>query len=550
MAERKTKAPGHTTSFRRLIRVSIAAQVLVIAVVLAVTVVGALTTVRTSDQLRKRANDVLMLRGVQQEFERSRASLREYIASGDEIDLGPFSQARGQVMLISGTLRGDLDDDGRKQLDRYTDDVDLYLNRYGNEAVRLVGIGDRAAARELINGKAATTTLRAILAESRAVQKTVVERQRSAERTVRDRQIVNVVLITLGGTLILGAGLGILLWIRREMMIPLDELAVASRKLGHGDLSARVEPHGVEEIALAGTAFNQMADEVEQQVRQLQEVSSTRSRFVSAVSHELRTPITSLRGYLEMLAGGEAGRLEADQQRYVQIAERNARQLDELINDLLTLSRIQSGRITMNPEPIDVRMLLRELKAEMLPIASERDIDLVLVDTGDLMVSGDTLRLKQAFGNLIGNAIKYSPDGQAVVVRAFRLNRQVVVSVVDWGSGIPKEELPQIAEPFFRSSTTERVHGTGLGLAIAKQMIELHGGRLAVESEEGAGSTFTAYLPLRNDTAPLDDLPATGDGSAGGERESGAATAAEEERVSSESASGDSTRTGADRRRT
>ena len=142
----------------------------------------------------------------------------------------------------------------------------------------------------------------------------------------------------------------------------------------------------------------------------------------------------------------------------------------------------------------------------MLPIAIERHVELVLVDTGDLFVSGDPLRLKQAFGNLISNAIKYSEDGQSVVVRAFRVNRQVVVSFVDWGMGIPKDELPQIAEPFFRSASTRAAFpGTGLGLAIAKQMIELHGGRLAVESEHGAGSTFTAYLPLRTEAVDPGD---------------------------------------------
>jgi signal transduction histidine kinase len=97
---------------------------------------------------------------------------------------------------------------------------------------------------------------------------------------------------------------------------------------------------------------------------------------------------------------------------------------------------------------------------------------------------------------LLGNSIKYSRDGQAVVVRALAVDRQAVISFVDWGMGIPREDLPQIAEPFFRSASSEGVPGTGLGLAIAKQMIELHGGRLAVESELGSGSTFTVYLPL------------------------------------------------------
>ncbi|MBK5229671.1 MAG: HAMP domain-containing protein, partial [Thermoleophilia bacterium] len=290
-------------------------------------------------------------------------------------------------------------------------------------------------------------------------------------------------------------------------MLPLDKLATASRKLGHGDLSVRVSPRGVEEIVLASTAFNQMADEIEGQMRQLHEAATARSNFVSSVSHELRTPITSLRGYLELLAAGEAGELAPDQLHYVNIAARNARSLDELINDLLTLSRIQSGRITINPEPVDIRALLRELKAEMFPIAADKKVDLVLVDTGELIVSGDSLRLKQAFGNLIGNAIKYSPAGQAVVVRAFRIDRQVVVSVVDWGMGIPKDDLPQLAEPFFRSSASKQIPGTGLGLPIAKQMVELHGGRLAVESESGAGSTFTVYLPLRSESGEPDVAP-------------------------------------------
>jgi signal transduction histidine kinase len=279
-------------------------------------------------------------------------------------------------------------------------------------------------------------------------------------------------------------------------MVPLENLAVASRKLGHGDLSARVDPGGVEEIALTGSAFNQMADEIEQHVGQLHELSVARSRFVSSVSHELRTPITSLRGYLELLAQGEAGELEPDQVRFVEIADRNARQLSDLIDDLLTLSRVQSGRMSLRSDLINIRELLHELKTEMMPIGAERGVDVVLVDTGDLEVQGDTLRLRQAFGNLLSNSIKYSRDGQAVVVRALAVDRQAVISFVDWGMGIPREDLPQIAEPFFRSESSEGVPGTGLGLAIAKQMIELHGGRLAVESELGSGSTFTVYLPL------------------------------------------------------
>ncbi|MFY9264447.1 MAG: ATP-binding protein, partial [Solirubrobacterales bacterium] len=504
-------------SFRRLMRMSLMAQVAVIALVLAFAGWDALSTVQRSEEFKESSSDVLLMRSVQREFDRGRTALREYAYSGDVFKLGPFTNSRGEVLKVSADLGRHLDAGTRFRIASYISAITNFLSTTGEATVEFVRSGDQKAARNLLNDQATLRSLATINAEGGALQDRLLARQRAAERAVTNRQVVNVTLIGLSGLLVLGAGLAMMLWIRAQMMLPLDDLATASRKLGHGELSARVKPGGVSEIALAGSAFNQMADEVEQHVRQLQDMSAARSRFVSSVSHELRTPITSLRGYLELLAGGEAGELASDQMHYVRIAERNARQLDELINDLLTLSRIQSGRISLKPVPVDIRGLLRELKAEMMPIAIERQVDLVLVDTGDLIVSGDPLRLKQAFGNLIGNAIKYSPDQQTVVVRAFRIDHQVVVSVVDWGAGIPKDELPKIAEPFFRSSATQQIPGTGLGLAIAKQMIELHGGRLAVESEYGSGSTFNAYLPLRNDDAAPGELDRPGDPCAGPE---------------------------------
>lgn len=478
-------------------RVSVSAQAAVVAIVMALALLGALATVRSSDELRDRSSDVLLLRGIQNEFARARLALRDYVNTGDAFRLGPYSQAESRIRLMATSVSADAMPAERDRVRAYVTGISAYFDHVGDRAVSLARRGRLGEARGIVSGQGTVARVKRLQAQGFGLVAHFERLQREAEHAVRNRQYVNVGLIALAGALVLVAGFSVLMWIRREMMLPLDELAKAARRLGRGDLSVRVTPRGVEELALAGTAFNQMAEEIEQQVLQLQEASTARSRFVSSVSHELRTPITSLRGYLELLAGGEAGDLQPDQQHFVEIAERNARALEELINDLLTLSRIQSGRITMHPEPVDIRALLRELKAEMLPIAARKHVDIVLVDTGDLVVSGDPLRLKQAFGNLVSNAIKYSPPGQAVVLRAFRINRQVVVSVVDWGAGIPKEDLPQLAEPFFRSSATERVPGTGLGLPIAKQMIELHGGRLAVESEPGAGSTFTVYLPLR-----------------------------------------------------
>lgn len=497
MLSSDTTSNSSSLNFRRLLAISVAAQVTMILVVLIVGLVGGVTMIRISDEVEARTGDSLYIRGVQNEFERSRLAVREYVNTGDELRLGPFTHSRDQIVLIAAQLSGDLDPELETQIDEYLAEIKEYLKDHGEVAVTLKLRGEDAQAKELAAGQQAVARIGEINKDGRKLQDDLLSLREDASDALRTRQIVNIGLIVAAGLLILATSLGVMLWLRREMLQPLEELAEASRRLGHGDLTARVTPSGVDEILLASSAFNQMADEVQQHVQQLHELSAARTRFVSSVSHELRTPITSLRGYLELLAGGEAGDLTEEQLKYVRIAERNARTLDELINDLLTLSRVQSGKISLKPEPVDIRLLLRELKAEMLPMASEKNVDLVLVDTGDLVVSGESLRLKQAFGNLIGNAVKYSPSGQAVVVRAFRVNRQVVISVVDWGPGVPKDELPQLAEPFFRASTTERIPGTGLGLPIAKQMIELHGGRLAVESEPGSGSTFTVYLPLR-----------------------------------------------------
>ncbi len=504
-------------SFRRLIRFSISAQVTVIVVIVAFAIWGALQTTDRSNDLKQASGNVLLMQGLTQEFDRSRASLRQYVASGDAFVLGPFTQSRRQLTVISNVLFANLEPPTLDRARAYNQALQSYLVDIGDNAVAAVKRGERGEAREILVSPEAAKQFDTVLTNGSALRDELADAQVDADRAVARRQAINVALIMIAALIMLGSGLGVLFWIRKKMMVPLENLAVASRKLGHGDLSARVDPGGVQEIALTGSAFNQMADEIEQHVGQMHDLSAARSRFVSSVSHELRTPITSLRGYLELLENGEAGQLEPDQAKYVEIAGRNARQLDDLINDLLTMSRVQSGRITVKPEPVNVRELLRDLKAEMLPIGAERGVDVVLVDTGDLIVSGDPLRLKQAFGNLLSNSIKYSRDGQAVIVRAFAVNRQAVVSFVDWGVGIPREDLPQIAEPFFRSNSSDRIPGTGLGLAIAKQMVELHGGRLAVESEFGSGSTFTVYLPLQGtagdvqpDSAQPDGAPTAG----------------------------------------
>lgn len=508
MTDSQPQPVNRNYGFRQLIRISIAVQVVVLALVVTAALISAFQTTNLSERLRDSSANGLLMQGVTQEFDRSRVSMRRYVDSGEPFALGPFTQSRQQIATIGLALIGGLNGVERTLATRYVDSMELYLEEVGEAAVAKRRRGDIRGAQQTITEPNSIGILNQINEQSSLLQSLLAEEQAAASAAVRDRQVINVGLILLASLVMLGCGLGVLLWIRRQMLVPLENLAVASRKLGRGDLSTRVDPRGVEEIALTGTAFNQMADEIEQHIGRLHDLSVARSRFVSSVSHELRTPITSMRGYLDLLEQGEAGALTDDQQKYLQIASRNARELDELITDLLTMSQVQSGKLEIQKGPVNLHELLADLTVEMKPIGAARGVDVVLVDTGELIVSGDAPRLKQAFGNLLSNSIKYSREGQAVVVRAFAANRQAVISFVDWGVGIAREDLPKIAEPFFRTGETERIQGTGLGLAIAKQMVELNGGRLAVESELGSGSTFTVYLPLQSVRQPDEEASA------------------------------------------
>ncbi len=232
-----------------------------------------------------------------------------------------------------------------------------------------------------------------------------------------------------------------------------------------------------------------------QDMTKLREVEEMKQQFVSTVSHELRTPLTSIRGYLEALIEDEAGPLNEEQREYAEISYRNAKRLEMLVGDLLTVSRLDSGRLNMNVERIEIDRVLRQLEEEFRPIAEDKGLALSVTAVSGLAVNGDRLRTVQVLSNLISNAIKFSHSGRDVRVGVRRSGEQVIVEVTDQGVGIPASELPRLTERFFRASTARDVQGTGLGLSISKEIVERQGGRLEIESEEGTGSTFRVMLP-------------------------------------------------------
>lgn len=233
-------------------------------------------------------------------------------------------------------------------------------------------------------------------------------------------------------------------------------------------------------------------------VTRLHRLEDVRRDFVANVSHELRTPVTSIKGFVETLRDGAMQRPE-DGERFLGIIEKQADRLNAIIEDLLALSRIeegeQSGRIALEVAPL--RPILAAAIEDCEPKAAAKEVTLELDCSEDIAARIDGALLEQAVLNLIDNAIKHSPKEGAVKVRAAQTNDEVTVQVEDEGCGIHRQHLSRIFERFYRvdRARSRRLGGTGLGLAIVKHITQAHGGRVAVESAPGQGSTFSIHLP-------------------------------------------------------
>ncbi|MDD5438797.1 MAG: ATP-binding protein [Candidatus Omnitrophica bacterium] len=233
------------------------------------------------------------------------------------------------------------------------------------------------------------------------------------------------------------------------------------------------------------------------------ELDRLKDKFVSTVSHELRTPLIAVRNAVAIMLNKAAGPVTELQDKFLTIAQRNLERLGLLINDLLDISKLEAGRMEINRQACSVDTLLTETCETMAAWAKTKEISIVKHITGSVPnITVDAHRVTQILTNLIGNAVKFTPQGGTITVGAERVQGEpaVLLSVKDNGIGIPKEDLQKIFDKFYQSNTewqaTHAVNGTGLGLAICKEIVELHGGKIWAESERGQGATFFFTLPL------------------------------------------------------
>ncbi len=226
---------------------------------------------------------------------------------------------------------------------------------------------------------------------------------------------------------------------------------------------------------------------------ELREQNRLKDELISVVSHDLRTPLTSIMGYLELVAD------EADPETartFLDVVQRNTARLHRLVEDLLFVSRVQAGREALELEPVRVGDVVRDTVAASLPAAGAAGVDLTcIVETEDVILA-DAHRLAEVLENLLSNALKFTPPGGRVRVHAGRERGALVIGVEDTGVGIAEEDRQHLFDRFFRASGTDGIPGAGLGLSIVKAIVDAHGGAVDVRSAVGAGTRFEVRLPL------------------------------------------------------
>ena len=241
-------------------------------------------------------------------------------------------------------------------------------------------------------------------------------------------------------------------------------------------------------------------EELEQKNRDLEEAGLAKMQILSTASHELKTPLTSIVGYIDrmLLQRESVGELNERQEKYLEIVKKNSYRLKSLVDDLLEISRIESGGIVLDLTLVDVAAELEAAVQSVQTLASRKNISVELDVSADVPpIWAERLRFSQVVVNLLSNACKYSMDGAKVSVRATRHDGCVQLDVSDTGIGISKEDQENLFGKFFRAETelTRRESGTGLGLFITKHLVEAHGGEIWVESQEGVGTTVSFTFP-------------------------------------------------------
>jgi signal transduction histidine kinase len=309
-------------------------------------------------------------------------------------------------------------------------------------------------------------------------------------------------LILYAGTISVLVAAVFVYFVTKNLTRPLYKINQAALKLAEGNYDCKIEEKSNDEIGTLIKTFNYSVEQVEKNVEEQKKLEQLRRNLVANVSHELKAPLASIRGFSELMLDGLVE--ESDKEKYMQVILDNSVHLSRLVDDLLTLSHLESGQLYLEKEEISIDALARWSFDSIATRGEEKDLKMNLELAPSLpVIKGDRTRLHEILINLLENAVEHTPPGGEVTLKVYCLDYQLVIEVRDTGCGISEEDLPYIFERFYKTdrSRAQNSGSSGLGLAIAKQLVEMHNGRITVVSNPGEGSTFSISLPV-HDTRP------------------------------------------------
>jgi signal transduction histidine kinase len=301
------------------------------------------------------------------------------------------------------------------------------------------------------------------------------------------------------GSVVLALALGLLLsW---SLIDPIRRTEARLSEIAAGDFSKELDVPNRDELGSLAHNVNRMNDELKRLYGELEAASRHKSEFLANMSHELRTPLNAIIGFSQVMRQRFFGDINEKQEEYLDDILSSGNHLLALINDVLDLSKVEAGQVDLEVSAFSLREALERGVVMVRERATRNGVGLSLeLAPGVDIIEGDERRIRQVVFNLLSNAVKFTPPGGSIVIESARANGEVQVSVTDTGPGISPDDQERIFEEFQQTDAgAQQREGTGLGLALSRRLVELHGGRIWVESELGNGSRFVFTLPAEED---------------------------------------------------
>jgi two-component system sensor histidine kinase GlrK len=414
---------------------------------------------------------------------------RKYIITGDREYFFQFERMESEISsMLAEAMTTVRNDEKKEMVERIYDAYGAYKDVFYEEASYVENKDEylpdafRVKKEVLTDGVLLELRNLRMMTERETFEKVEILGDSVSEAT-------KMVAVIVAGCVVLGIIISVL--VTRSITIPLSIMRRKTRRIARGDFDGGLEISAPPEICDLARDFNSMCDK-------LQETDKIKSDFFSLMAHELRTPLASIREGTNLLLNNRGEDFRENQTRVLRIITEESNRLTDLVNSLLDLSKMEAGMLSLKREKFDIGSLILKAVSGMEPLAMTKNIGISWqVPQALPQVSADEERLLQALRNLIGNAVKFTPEGGRIVITARPCDGGVEVSVADSGHGIPPEDLEVIFDKFRQSAMTNfsTIKGTGLGLAIVKHIITAHGGRIWATSEAGRGSIFTFQLP-------------------------------------------------------